>query len=573
MTTPNSGRTDDVSVGLALALAAAALIALMSLGPVAILSAVIPWLVSWATGRSSDALPFFLIGFTVVAGLIALGHLGPALAMGYAAISAPSDNMAMTWTLLAIRTDLAPSALAVGVSVGSLARMLVQDKRNEALGGTDKEPEAPPLARLRAKLSGSKSAAHGNGTILGTDAVTGETAMLPDHDANHHVIVVGATGTGKTVTGTNIIQSHIERGHPVIFLDGKGDIGLGRRLKALAEELGRPAYIFHHEFGGGKIDDACAYNPVSADDFTALANLITTLRPFTEPHYEVLQKGFMQAATKVAKAIGEPVDLLTLGNLLSVHAMTAAIRKNKHRIEDAQALLTEIQEQRKAEEAGVESLTGIIKNLARSSMAPLFNTGSGRPVLTLPGARENGAFVYFALPALVYPDLSRGLGQLVINDIRLTLASGHGPWLIVLDEISTYSGEQILSLINQGRGFDARVVLLGQSFADLETVDHVDGKAFRNQVLASVNTVIVHRVNSPDDAELASQIAGTYAKPELTAQTLGNQPTGAGSVRITREFNVGPDRFKKLKRGEAIVLSKFGQQVRKIKARLPEFMR
>lgn len=378
----------------------------------------------------------------------------------------------------------------------------------------------------------------------------------------------------RPFSGTNIIQSHIERGHPVIFLDGKGDVGLGRRLKALAENLGRPAYIFHHH--GDETDDACAYNPVSADDFTALANLITTLRPFTEPHYEVLQKGFMQAATKVAKAIGEPVDLLTLGHLLSVNAMTAAIRRSRHRITNAQALLTEVQEQRAAEEAGVESLTGVIKNLARSSLAPLFDTHSGRPVLTLPEARKAGAFVYFALPALVYPHLSKGLGQLIINDIRLTLASGRGPWLIVLDELSTYSGEQILSLINQGRGFEGRVIILGQSFADLETVDHADGKAFRNQILASINTVVVHRLNSPDDAELAAQIAGTYAKPELTAQTVGNKPTGAGSVRVTREFFVGPDRFKNLnqgtsarfyemaiigsrKRGEAVVLSKFGK--------------
>lgn len=572
MTSPNPNRTDDVTLVLGLVLAMTALVAFVSLGPVAIAGLAIPWLVSWAAGRSSMAFLMLVIGLATLAALIVLGHFMPALAAGYATISSPSDDVVRNWGGLVFRADIAPSALGVGITVGSALRMVVQDKYNQVVGRSDREPKPAPIARLRAKLGASSSAVLGDGSVLGAELETGATVALSDHDANHHAMIVGATGTGKTVTGTNIIQSHLERGHPVIFLDGKGDVGLGRRLKAFAEELGHPAYIFHHEFGR-KVDDACAYNPVSADDFTALANLITTLRPFTEPHYEVLQKGFMQAATKVAKAIGEPVDLLTLGNLLSVNAMTAAIRRNKHRIANAQALLAEVQEQRAAEEAGVESLTGVIKNLATSSLAPLFDTRGGRPILTLPEARNSGAFVYFALPALVYPDLSRGLGQLIINDIRLTLASGRGPWLIVLDELSTYSGEMLLSLVNQGRGFDARVVLLGQSFADLEAVNHVDGKAFRNQILGSVNTVIVHRVNSPDDAELAAQIAGTYAKPELTAQTVGNKPTGAGSVRMTREFLIGPDRFKNLKRGQAFVLSKYGPHIRKIKARLPKFMR
>lgn len=572
MTSPNPNRTDDATLILGLALAMAALVAFVSLGPVAIAGLAIPWIVSWATGRSSEAVLLLVIGLAALAALIVLGHFIPALTAGYATITSPSGDIVRNWSGLALRADFAPPALAAGITVGSALRMAVQDQHNQVVGGSDREPRPAPIARLRAKLGASSSAVHGDGSVLGTDTETGATVALSDRDANHHVMIVGATGTGKTVTSTNIIQSHLERGQPVIFLDGKGDVDLGRSLKAFAEELGRPAYIFHHEFDGGN-DDACAYNPFSSRDFTAQANMVATLRTYNEPHFEILQKGFLQTATKVAKAIAEPVDLLTLGNLLSVNAMTAAIRRNKHRIPNAQALLAEVQELRVAEEAGVESLTGVIKNLARSSLSPLFDTRSGRPVLKLSEARQIGAFAYFALPALVYPDLSKNLGQLIINDIRSTLASAKGPWLIVLDELSTYSGEQVLSLVNQGRGFGARVVLLGQSFADLETVNHIDGKTFRNQILASVNTVIVHRLNSPDDAELAAQIAGTYAKPELTAQTVGSKPTGAGSVRMTREFLVGPDSFKNLERGEAFVLSKYGPHIRKIKARLPKFMR
>lgn len=293
--------------------------------------------------------------------------------------------------------------------MGSGARLVLQDQRNSSPCSDEEMQLLAPIARIRSKLSASSSTVYDDGSVLGIDPETGKDVVLSDRDANHHVMIVGATGSGKTVNGTNIIVSHIQRGYPVVFLDGKGDIDLCRRLKAFAEQLGRPAFLFHHELGG-KLDDACAYNPISAGDFTALANLITSLRPYSEPYYEVLQKGYMQTAVKVAMAIGEPLDLLTLGNLLSVNAMTAAIRQNKHRIPNAQALLLEVQSQRAVEEAGLESLIGTIKNLTQPSLAPLFDTRGSRPVLTLPEARGYGAFAYFLLPALVHGDFSKDLG-------------------------------------------------------------------------------------------------------------------------------------------------------------------
>lgn len=574
MTAPNAPHTDDVGFGLALILVGAGIIILLSLGPAALIGVAIPWLVVWFTGRSSFAVPLLIISAMGLAGSAYFGHLLPAIWAGYTALTSPSQNLVLSWLLLAVRADIVPVAVGSGLLVGALARLALQDKQADRQAESDKEASPAPLARIRTKqnISSSAISSDGQGSILGTDAETGDAVILSDRDANHHAIIVGATGTGKSVTSTNIVQSHLERGLPVVFLDGKGDIDLAQRLKAVAEKLGRPAFVFHHNFDSN-LDDACAYNPFSSADFTALANLVTTLRTYSEPHYEILQKGYMQTVFKVAKATDTALDLLALGELSSVNAMVAAVRKNRHKIPDAQTLLTEIQEQRKAEEDGVESLLGTIRNLANSSMGPLFDTTGGRPVLKLSEARQSGAFVYFSLPALIFPDLSQSLGRMIINDVRLTLATGKGPWLIVLEELSTYSCQQILALVNQGRSFGARVLLLGQSFADLEKAEDMDGKAFRNQILGSVNTAILHRLNSPDDAELAAQIAGTFLKPEVTAQTVGNQPTGAGSVRMTREFHVGPDRIKKLRKGEAVILSKFGKPIRKINVRLPDFMK
>lgn len=188
-------------------------------------------------------------------------------------------------------------------------------------------------------------------------------------------------------------------------------------------------------------------------------------------------------------------------------------------------------------------------------------------MIRLPDARRDGAIVYFALPALRFPELSKSIGTLVINDARLTL-SDNGPWLIVMDEVSTFAGPQILNLINQDRGFGARVVLAGQSFADLERSVASGGDSFASQLLASINTLIVHQVNSPADAELAAEYAGTTEKIEVTAQVVEHTATGLGSARNTREFIVSPDDFKELGTAEAFSISKKSGKRTKMASRL-----
>ncbi|MBE0580513.1 MAG: TraM recognition domain-containing protein [Devosia sp.] len=276
----------------------------------------------------------------------------------------------------------------------------------------------------------------------------------------------------------------------------------------------------------------------------------------------------MQTVFKVALAIGEPVNLLSIQELMSVKAMVKAVRRHAKTIPNADSLLSEVVDQGNAENEGIEGLRALIRNLARSSAAHLFDVYGGAPVLQLDRARDEGAVAYFALPALTFPDLSKALGKLVINDARNTLSQRDGPWLIVLDEISTFVGQQVLNLVNQGRSYGARVVLSGQSFADLEVSVLTGGTSFLNQVLASVNTLIVHQLNSPTNAELASQYSGTFQKVEVTAQVVEGVATGVGSARSSREFVVSPDDFKELKMAESYLISKKYGTKTKISGRL-----
>ena len=59
---------------------------------------------------------------------------------------------------------------------------------------------------------------------LGTNPETGEPVRLPEEDLLRHVVILGATGSGKTVLGKAILEEAVRAGVPVIAVDSQGDL-------------------------------------------------------------------------------------------------------------------------------------------------------------------------------------------------------------------------------------------------------------------------------------------------------------------------------------------------------------
>lgn len=59
---------------------------------------------------------------------------------------------------------------------------------------------------------------------LGTDPETGEPVVLPGEALQRHVVILGSTGSGKTVLGKAILEEAIRAGTPCIAVDPQGDL-------------------------------------------------------------------------------------------------------------------------------------------------------------------------------------------------------------------------------------------------------------------------------------------------------------------------------------------------------------
>jgi hypothetical protein len=82
-------------------------------------------------------------------------------------------------------------------------------------------------------------------TFIGTDYFNGWPIYVTDRDLSKHGVAVGTTGAGKTEYGLTIIESAIRAGHPVIYVDGKGDLKIAARIRAFAEKQQRKFYLFN----------------------------------------------------------------------------------------------------------------------------------------------------------------------------------------------------------------------------------------------------------------------------------------------------------------------------------------
>jgi conjugal transfer pilus assembly protein TraD len=170
--------------------------------------------------------------------------------------------------------------------------------------------------------------------------------------------------------------------------------------------------------------------------------------------------------------------------------------------------------------------------------------------------------VLFSLEADRRPLAAGMLAAAIISDL-LTIAADRQtqpqrpPTLVVIDEFSAIAPHHVARLFGRARSAAMTIVLGTQEIADLRAAD--DSGALADQVIGNVASVIAHRQNVPDSAELIAGIAGTHGAWIHTTQThrhlTSADATPAGTRTRGREYHLHPDTIKHLPTGHAAVIT------------------
>ncbi len=380
----------------------------------------------------------------------------------------------------------------------------------------------------------------------------GRAAWIPvGYESGSHALVVGATGSGKTVSQAWIACRLIEAGHGAVVVDPKGDRMLEEHLRRSAEKCGVPFLKWSAE---GEL----AYNPYARGSHTEIADKALAGERFTEPHYLRQAQRYIASVVRVMQAAEIAVTPRSLALHMQPIELEASARKLGGELaEKIHDYLDSLGERGQRELAGVRDRLAI---LTESDAGDALEPQEGSAVLDLHQAVRDGAVVYFRLDADRRLLLSNQIARAVIIDlIGLVAELQDDPiaTVVLIDEFSAIAADQVARLFGRARSAGVSVILATQELAELKTTG--GNSVLREQVLGNIQTVLAHRQNVPESADLLAQVAGTKPVWIATQQTdqgiLTHGPSGRGSRRRGHEYEIHPSKIKRLATGQALLVT------------------
>jgi TraM recognition site of TraD and TraG len=303
----------------------------------------------------------------------------------------------------------------------------------------------------------------------------------------------------------------------VFYLDGKGDRAAAERFVGLMADAGRRVHVFPnepldgwrgepHELMGRLMEIMDYAQEGPAAWYRDLAKMVINL-VCEHPHGP-------------PRSSRELLERMTLRALQHAHGQTPELT----------------------------TLSSQQVDQVRLRFAAFF--GQTRGALDGSWAWEDASAAYMLLDSLRLRGETACLARFLLEDFAHYFSSRkpRAQWaLLIVDEFSALADAAGMArCVEQARGFNTALVLVPQVVAGLGE------EADAARILGSVETIVCHRVNTP---EQIAALAGTRQVPRLSTRFTQQGATGEGTLRQEREPRVDPDRVRALPAGEAYLIS------------------
>ena len=348
--------------------------------------------------------------------------------------------------------------------------------------------------------------------------VAGRMVLLSQERLCRHLLVCGATGAGKTETLLRLAWSVAKAsGAPVFYLDGKGDQRNAERFSALMADAGRQVRVFPNQpFAGWKGEAHQIHNRLMA---------IIDYAPDGGASW------YRDIAKTVLRLVCDHPDGPPRSSRQLLSRMQLPLLLKAHPGSTAAAALTETQ-------------------VAQVRLRYEAFFGQIRGQLDGAWAWEDTTAGYVLLDSLTLSEEVGGLARFLFEDFMHFIATRKAPdqfCMLIVDEFSSLAeSASMAARVEKARGFNAGLVLAPQ------VVEGMGGAEETARILGSVDTVIGHRVNTPDQIVA---LAGTRNIPELTTRLSEDGLTREGSVRIEQRSTIDPNKVRGLDPGIAYLIN------------------
>ena len=404
----------------------------------------------------------------------------------------------------------------------------------------------------------------GSNWIHGIEPAKREIDLVqPLKMATLHTLIIGTTGAGKTRAFETFISQAVMRGEACIILDPKGDIGMCETARRACKLAGREEDFgyFHPAFPeksirinplanfnqptevasriSGVID--AGDNPTFRDfGFMAINNIVSGL----------VYSGQIPTLKKIKQGLEGNIDSLLVKALQSYcekqvdnfeegvrHYISGTnnnmpkraqgvIRYYRENIQahytntDLEGLITQYEHDRAHFSKMITSTLPILTMLTSGDMGYLLSPDTNTSPEGTEETKTNKVFstieiineakvMYIGLDSLANNMISGALGSMLLADLasvagnRYNFGVNNKPVNIFVDEASECLNDQLIQLLNKGRGSLIQMYLATQTISDFTAKLGNADKA--NQVLSNLNNLMVLRTIDVETQEFITK--------------------------------------------------------------------
>jgi hypothetical protein len=383
----------------------------------------------------------------------------------------------------------------------------------------------------------------GNALLVGYDAQAAPVEVpIQGSAGGAHTLVVGAAGSGKTVTQTWLAVRAIEAGMPAIVIDPKDDQDLAEQVRAAAQRAGK-------RFLEWSPEGPCVYNPYACGSDSEIADKALAGERFTEPHYLRQAQRFLGREVCILRRAGVQTSLATLAQNLDPDRLEMVLRQLRQD-EAASAdyeYLDGLSARQRSDLSGVRDRLAI---LAESDVGRWLHPAAGEASsFALLDALRTGAVVLFTLRSDSRPLIMQMLGGAIVLDL-LSAASAlqrrRVPSIAVIDEFAALAAPHVGGLFGRARGAGMSLVLGTQEISDLQLPGREN---LLRQVAGNLTSTISHRQVNPESAEWVCKLAG-----RRWSWSMSTSSDGRRTYRPTQMQKLAPECVSALEPGQAAVI-------------------
>ena len=336
--------------------------------------------------------------------------------------------------------------------------------------------------------------------------------FVPLSDLEGHMLVAGATRTGKThYLQLDVVQA-IERGNEaVIFIDPKGDLNVLHRAYDAAVRIGREKDFLFFSLAFPHI--SCTYNPLhnfvlGMEIPDRLAGLLPgggQSEPFKAFAWEVIN-----VIAQAMLLAGERPLLSKIARYAKVNGtLEELLPKVPEQTPEYEYLLALIKHPPDHYDKMVSSLKPLLSKLDTPDFRSLMSIAS--PELDWDRAIRNKRIVYMFMGSMIVKETAYAIGMLALQDLLNFIGRAYAyeqaktPVRLIVDEVGRLVFPGFVDLLSQAGGQGVMAVLAFQSIADLLSVL---GPAGAQQILDNTNTKLWFRATDYATAKGFADIAG-----------------------------------------------------------------